>query len=130
MSELKFTLPRFDGKSSSDLTLWQLRLQAILESKSLWHVVQSATTLTMDATDDQNRSAAVFTISGLGNKPLRAVSAYIKDPAIMLSKLRERYASANLSTRMSLIADFKPCATIRVTWRNMLTSTLLCLTNW
>ena len=38
MSELKLHLPRFDGKPSSDFTLWQIRLQAILESKSLWHV--------------------------------------------------------------------------------------------
>jgi hypothetical protein len=78
MSELKFTLPSFDGKPSSDFHLWQLRLEAILESKSLWYVIEPTPTSVASAED--NRKAAAIVINGLGDKPLRSVSAHTKEP--------------------------------------------------
>ena len=127
MSELKLHLPRFDGKPSSDFTLWQIRLQAILESKSLWHVFESTTSSPSEAssathpttqsptstifviqpTEDEKRKATAIIINGIGDKPLRVVAGYMSDPKLMLQKLRERYASSNLSTRMSLMAELQ-----------------------
>ena len=132
MSEIKLTLPRFDGKPTNDFHLWELRLQAILESKDLWHVmtpnayvtttqatssqvtttVQGATSqatytpqVLLIVTDAQRRKAAAIIINGLGDKPLRVVAGDIKNPQVMLLKLCERYASTKLSTRMSLTAE-------------------------
>ena len=121
------TLPRFEVKPTNDFHLWELRLQAILESKDLWHVmtpnayvtttqatssqvtttVQGATSqatstpqVLLIVTDDQRRKAAAIIINGLGDKPLRVVTGDIKNPQVMLLKLRERYASTKLSTRI------------------------------
>jgi hypothetical protein len=164
MSEIKITLPRFDGKPDSDYHLWELRLQAILESKNLWHVIEppstavtlSTTTVGTQTTTDgtqtgqisaqttepqtadgnqtgtqtgaqtapagtggivvsagqgsvslaeHKRKAAAIIINGLGDKPLRVVASDTKEPKIMVQKLRERYASTKLSTRMSLLAE-------------------------
>jgi gag-polypeptide of LTR copia-type len=123
MSEIKLTLPRFEGKPSNDFHLWELRLQALLESKDLWHVMTSTTpggdtsavtespdgtsttTGLSPITDDQKRKAVAIIINALGDKPLRVVAGDTKNPQFMLTKLRERYASTKLSTRMSLIAE-------------------------
>ena len=127
MSELKQHLPRFDGKPSSVFTLWQIRLQAILESKSLWHVFEStmsspseassathpttqsptSTIFVIQPTEDEKRKATAIIINGIGDKPLSVVAGYMSDPKLMLQKLRERYASSNLSTRMSLMAELQ-----------------------
>jgi hypothetical protein len=143
MSELKFTLPRFDGKADSDYLLWQLRLQAIPESKNLWHVIESTTSdvnltttsvNTQTGTDvmqvgtqadtqtggpttatgaepvsakpssvstaEQKRKAAAVIINGFGDKPLQVVASDTKEPKTIVQKLRERYPSTKLSTRM------------------------------
>jgi gag-polypeptide of LTR copia-type len=164
MSEIKITLPKFDGKPDSGCYLWELRLQAVLESKNLWHVTEplstavtlSTTTFgTQTATDgtqtgqisaqttepqtadgnqtgtqtgaqtapagtggiavsagqgsvilaEHKRKAAATIINGLGDKPLRVVASNTKEPKIMVQKLRERYASTKLYTRMSLLAE-------------------------
>jgi hypothetical protein len=84
MSEVKLSLPRFDGKTSSDYHLWQLRLLAILESKdpsvcvkddSSSSILETNTTETMRdgtpgtlvllPTEEQNRKAAAIVINGL-----------------------------------------------------------------
>jgi gag-polypeptide of LTR copia-type len=62
-------------------------------------------TVVLLPTEEQNRKAAAIIINGLGDKPLRVVSNYTKDPQVMLQKLRERYASTMLSTRMSLMSE-------------------------
>jgi gag-polypeptide of LTR copia-type len=128
MSEIKLTLPRFEGKPSNDFHLWELRLQALLESKDLWHVMTSTvpsddtstvtvspdgtsvpttptTTALSPITDDQKRKAVAIIINALGDKPLRVVAGDTKNPQVMLKKLQERYASTKISTRMSLIAE-------------------------
>ena len=117
MSEVKLSLPRFDGKPSSDYHLWQLRLLAILESKDLSVCIKEDSTATIESmrdgtlvlipTEEQNRKAAAIIINGLGDKPLRVVSNHTKDPQVMLQKLRERYASTKLSTRMSLMSELQ-----------------------
>jgi Asp/Glu/hydantoin racemase len=126
------SLPRFDGKPTNDYHLWEIRLQAILESKDLWHIMtsnahvtavqgtSSQVTTTVEGatsqvtstsqglaivTDDQKRKAAAIIINCLGDKPLRVVAGDTKIPQVILAKLRERYASTKLSTRMSLIAE-------------------------
>ena len=119
MSELKLTLPRFDGKQSSDFTLWKIRLESILLSKCLKQTIAPSTTETSSAstslttssvnvlTEDDRRKAAAIIINGLGDKPLRLVAAHIHDPKVMLEKLCERYAPSKLSTRMSLMAELQ-----------------------
>jgi hypothetical protein len=57
------------------------------------------------ATDDQKRKTVAIIINALGDKPLRVIAGDTKNPQVMLMKLRERYASTKLSTRMSLIAE-------------------------
>jgi gag-polypeptide of LTR copia-type len=57
------------------------------------------------STTEQKRKAAAIIINGLGDKPLRVVASDIKEPSMMVRKLRERYASTKLSTRMSLLAE-------------------------
>jgi hypothetical protein len=110
MSELKLHLPRFDGKPSSDFTLWQIRSQAILESQSLWHVFESTTSSPSEAssathpstqsptstivfiqpTVEEKRKATAVIINGIGDKLLTVVAGYKSDPKLMLQKLRER----------------------------------------
>jgi hypothetical protein len=99
MSKLKLHLPRFDGKPSSDFTLWQIRLQAILESKSLWHVFESTTSspseassatnsttqptistdFVMQITEEEKRKATAIIINGIGDKPIRVVCGGIHE---------------------------------------------------
>jgi Reverse transcriptase (RNA-dependent DNA polymerase)/gag-polypeptide of LTR copia-type/GAG-pre-integrase domain/Integrase core domain len=119
MSEVKLTLPLFDGKPTSDFHLWQLRLFAILESEELSICVQrfsntdsSDTEIgdrdsNFNPTSEQKRKAAAIIINGLGDKPLRVVSNYTREPQLMVEKLRERYASTKLTTRMSLMSELQ-----------------------
>jgi gag-polypeptide of LTR copia-type len=64
-------------------------------------------TLVLIPTEEQNRKAAAIIINGLGDKPLRVFSNHTKDPQVMLQKLRERYASTKISTRMSLMSELQ-----------------------
>lgn len=125
MSEIKLSLPRYDGNPSSDFQIWQARLFAILESKSLSHTIECDTTVTStmdspssrsqqyhhtssqtcEASDEDNRKAAAIIVNGLCDKPLRVVLNYRRDPRTMLNKLRERYASSSVSSRMSLLSE-------------------------
>jgi gag-polypeptide of LTR copia-type len=53
------------------------------------------------------RKATAIIINGIGDKPLAVVAGYMSDPKLMHQKLREQYASSNLSTRMSLMAELQ-----------------------
>jgi gag-polypeptide of LTR copia-type len=127
MSELKQHLLRFDGEPSSDFTLWKIRLQGVLGSKSLWHVFELTTSspseassvtnpttqpttftdFVMQPTEEEKRKATAIIINGIGDKALRIVVGYMSNPKLILQKLRERYASSNLSTLMSLMAELQ-----------------------
>jgi gag-polypeptide of LTR copia-type len=61
----------------------------------------------MQPTEEEKRKATAIIINGIGDKPLRVVAGYMSNPKLMLQKLRERYASSNLSTRMSLMAELQ-----------------------
>jgi gag-polypeptide of LTR copia-type len=112
MSDIKFQLLKFDGKSSLDYGPWLCRLEAILEAKGLSHTIQdsderavSAESASTDIVDAalQVRKTSSTIVNGLADKPLRIVRAHCKCNLKMIQKLNERYASSTLSTRMSLI---------------------------
>lgn len=114
MSEHKYTLPKFDGKPTSDFRLWLCRLEAILEDKSILYTIGSDVSTAGAArrvVDDQDKvasdksKAAAIMVGGLGDKPLRLVVGVRKDPAQMMKKLNERYASSKLTTRMTLMTS-------------------------
>ena len=114
MSEYKNTLPKFDGKPTSDFRLWLCRLEAILEDKSILYTIDSElrnATDTVATINDQDKvasdksKAAAIIVGGLGDKPLRLVVGVRKDPAHMMEKLNERYASSKLTTRMTLMTS-------------------------
>jgi hypothetical protein len=113
MSELKFTLPRFDGKADSDYLQWELRLQAILESRNLWHVIESTTsdvTVTTTTVDTQTgtdvtqigtqhgtQTTAGGPTAGTGNTPMSAEPSSVstaeqnrKAAAIIVNGLGEK----------------------------------------
>jgi gag-polypeptide of LTR copia-type len=56
---------------------------------------------------DEKRKSTAIIINCIGDKPLRVVAGYMSDPKLMLQKLRDRYASSILSTRMSLMAELQ-----------------------
>ena len=112
MSEYKNTLPKFDGKPTSDFRLWLCRLEAVLEDKSILYTIEpdvnalhAVTTAVGDPEQimsDKSKAAAII-VGGLGDKPLRLVMSVRKQPALMMLKLNERYASSKLTTRMTLM---------------------------
>jgi hypothetical protein len=75
------------------------------------------------------KKAAAIIINGLGNKPLRVVVSHRRDPALLIFKLSERYASSTLATRMSL---FQNCTSFHTfatrAWVSTWTQTLPCST--
>lgn len=116
MSDSKYTLPIFDGKLDSDFQLWYCRLAAILKDKNLGQLFEADTAETSTAvsvaTDEARsvgnaniRKASAIIINALGNKPLRLVASSKHTPFLMMKKLKERYASTNLSTRMLLMTE-------------------------
>mgnify|MGYP003476565374 FL=1 len=130
MTDFKLFLPKFDGSKTSDFGLWLCRLEAVLEDKGIAHTIApddfparssltgvelpSASILAESAEFSAARKkAAAIIINGLGDKPLRVVVAHRKDPALMLIKLNERYASSTLSTRMSLISELYTLSYVR-----------------
>ncbi len=59
------------------------------------------------ATQDQKRKAASIIINGLGDKPLRMVKSVAKEPSLMVAKLKERYESTKLSTRLHIMKELQ-----------------------
>jgi hypothetical protein len=112
MSVIKVQSPKFDLKPGSDYGLWLCRLEVILEAKGLAHTTQylderevRAKSASTDAVDSalRARKASSIIVNGLAEKPLRIVRAHFKCPPKMIQKLKKRYASSTLSTRMSLM---------------------------
>jgi gag-polypeptide of LTR copia-type len=122
MKDFKLFLPKFDGSKTSDFGLWLCRLEAVFEDKGISYTIEpeefpprssltgvelpSASALAESAEfAPSGKKAAAIIINGLGDKPLRVVASHRRDPALMIFKLNERYASYTLSTRMSLISE-------------------------
>jgi hypothetical protein len=122
MTDFKRFLPKFDGSKTSDFGLWLCRLETVLEDKGIAYKIEpeefpprssltgvelpSASALAESAEFAAARKkAAAIIINGLGDKPLRFVVSHRRDPALVIFKLNERYASSTLSTRMSLISE-------------------------
>lgn len=124
MADSKFTLStltRFDGKPSSDFSIWELRLIAALKARGLVHCVDkirmaTSSTSSTDSTsiysnvskiptDEDNEKAATLMIEALGDRPLRIVSALTEDPRSMLNKLRDRYASNSVVSKSSVLSE-------------------------
>ncbi len=61
----------------------------------------------LQATQEQKRKAASIIINGLGDKPLRMVKSVAKEPSLMVAKLKERYESTKLSTRLHLMKELQ-----------------------
>ena len=110
MTEFKLFLPKFDGSKTSDYRLWMCRLEAVLEDQDIAHVIQSRSETASSTILDAQfgvacKKAAAIIINGLADKPLRVVVSHRKNPAKMIEKLNERYASSSFSTRMSLMSE-------------------------
>ena len=110
MTEFKLFLPKFDGSKTSDYRLWLCRLEAVLEDQDIAHVIQSRSEMASSTILDAQfgvacKKAAAIIINGLADKPLRVVVSHRKNPAKMIEKLNERYASSSFSTRMSLMSE-------------------------
>jgi gag-polypeptide of LTR copia-type len=121
---------KFDGSKTSDFGLWLCRLEAVLEYKGIAYTIYpeefpprssltgvellSSTSLAESAEFAAARKkAAAIIINGLGDKPLRVVVSHRRDPALMIFKLNERYASSTLSTCMSLISELYTLSYVR-----------------
>jgi gag-polypeptide of LTR copia-type len=130
MTDFKLFLPKFDGSKTSDFGLWLCRLEAVLEDKGIAYTIEPekfplrssltgvelsfATSLAESAEFSAGRKkAAAIIINGLGDKPLRVVVSHRREPALMILKLNERYASSTLSTRMSLISELYTLSYVR-----------------
>jgi hypothetical protein len=130
MTDFKLFLSKSDGSKTSDFGLWLCRLEAVLEDKGISYTIEleefpprssltgvelpSASALAESAEFAAARKkAAAIIINGLGDKPLRVVVSHRRDPALMIFKLNERYASSTLSTRMSLISELYTISNVR-----------------
>ena len=108
MSNLKNTVPRFDGKPNSDFQLWYARIRALLQSKGLLKVIEEIPEegeetdkeATPTTSDEDKATVSSLIIQAIGDKPLRVVINHVGNPAEMILKLRERYASTNMTSRM------------------------------
>ena len=111
-------LTRFDGKPSSDFGIWELRLIAALKSRGLAHCVDkhhkghsstsyasSSSSAPKVPTKEDKEKASTVIIEALGDRPLRIVSALTEDPRAMMKKLRNRYASASVISKSSILAE-------------------------
>jgi hypothetical protein len=107
-------LPKFDGKPSSDYSLWLYRLEAILEAKGLAHTIQPSdkravlaeSPTSTDVVDAalQVRKASSIIVNGLADKPWRVVRAHCKCPLKMIEKLNERYRDIAVHTHVFDVA--------------------------
>ena len=117
MTDFKLFLPKFDGSKSSDYRLWMCRLEAVLEDQNIAFVLQERPSAGSSASDAAYsaacKKAAAIIINGLADKPLRVVVSHRKDPAKMMEKLNERYASSSFSTRMSLMSELHNMSYVR-----------------
>jgi hypothetical protein len=101
---------------------------AILESKDVSMCVTPKTTQTdpvtdrlgtqMVSTDEQQRKAAAILSNGLGDKILRVVANHTKESMLVFKILRERYASSELTTRMSLMSELQSFTTSPGIWES------------
>ena len=101
MTDFKYTLPKYDGKVTTDFHLWYTRIQAMLEDKDLYHIINDPNW--DQHAEDEKRKVSSIIIQSLADKPLRTVLNHVKNPYVMMQKLRERYASSNMTSRMTLL---------------------------
>lgn len=101
-------LPLFFARRDEDFALWTMRIEALLESKDLLHVVVDDVIGTegIDAITTEMKQrvlkATMYLVQSLGDKPLRAIASERRIPFVMYRKLRERYATENAATRVQL----------------------------
>lgn len=101
MTEGKNAIPKYDGKPTSDFNLWCKRLQAILDGKGLWRYI--ALNEEDNDEEDERRKVSSIIVQALTDKPLRVIINDIGNPRMMMEKLNHRYASSNMTSRMSLM---------------------------
>lgn len=94
----------------SDYDLWVIRVKAILRAQGLSEFVDASPASEMSAagtnSDSQRREkASAIIVTSLGDKALRVVCNVTSDPALMLSKLDERYNSKTIAAKISKMAE-------------------------
>lgn len=98
---------KFYGKSGEDFFLWAARTEAALEAKKVWSVVETDVigdgTVQLDTSVVESVATARATIiQGLGDKPLRMCLTEKRNPWKMWTRLHERYAVSNVTTKVQL----------------------------
>lgn len=99
---------KFFARDGKVFLLWSVRTRAALEDKECINVVERdyvgnnhVSNLSEDVRSKVAEARAII-IQGLGDKPLRTCLGEKDNPYHMWIKLRERYAVANIATRVQL----------------------------
>lgn len=116
---------KFEGEAGEDFHIWSARTEAALEAKELMSVVTEDIIGdgTADLSAEVKRSiskARALIIQGLGEKPLRICLPEKHNPHKMWIMLKDRYAVANIATRLQLQTRIS-----RMAYRSQLISELV-----
>jgi hypothetical protein len=106
----KFACKQYSNRNHYGMSLSRRRAhhRRLLQRQILRrNLPPTSTDFFIQPTEEEKRKATAIIINGIGDRPLRVVAGYMSNPKLMLQKLRERYASSNLSTRMSLMAELQ-----------------------
>lgn len=99
VDELK--IPRFNGNQGENFSLWCGRVEMALRAKDLFEILKESETTSMEEQDSSKKDkAAALIVAALGDKPLQCVIADLHDPARMWRKLKTRYASSTVHSKV------------------------------
>lgn len=104
-------IPKFNDKPEESFHLWRLRMEAIFENRECMGILDGSELVPsddLDALSDYNKKrkrAVALMVLALGDKPLKAVQKYSKDPKEMWTKLTGRYAGKTTSNKLSLMNE-------------------------
>ena len=109
----KLQIPKFNDGPKDSFVLWQLRIRAVLETKNLLQLVDGSEIAPAEDSDatkaaefrKRKSKAAALLVVSLGDRPLKAVQKWAKDPATLWAKLVERFASKTTSTKLMLLNE-------------------------
>lgn len=101
-------LYKFHAGPGEVFQLWEIRTETTLSAKKLFDVVETDPVTRDEIPEEfQSKLEEAFEIivrGGLGDKPLRLCLTETKNPSVLFRKLKERYAVANVATRVQLLS--------------------------
>lgn len=100
-----YKIPRFNGRSGDNFSLWSGRVEMALRAKDLFSCVEgerasSSRTGSSEESSLRRDKAAALIIAALGDKPLQCVISDLHNPARIWAKLKARYASPTTHTKV------------------------------